>query len=185
MRLVNNRYDEIQKTVVNMFKKYNINCIPIDCFLICMRKNIKLKKYSDLNWDGYVKSMDKSKDGFCILLEEQNGKEQWYIFYNDAMPTERIRFTIMHELAHIELEHTEGSELAEAEANFFAKYALAPPPLVHYVKPDDYLELSKYFELSKELAFYSMKFYNKWLKYGSSYYLDYEVTMINLFCLAG
>ena len=43
----------------------------------------------------------------------------------------RIRFTIMHEIGHIVLDHTEHSDLAESEANFFAKYALAPPPLVH------------------------------------------------------
>lgn len=40
----------------------------------------------------------------------------------------------MHEIGHIVLDHSEGSELAEVEARFFAKYALAPPPLIHKLR---------------------------------------------------
>lgn len=185
MRLHSDRYDEIQKSVVKMYMKYNISRIPVDCFLICKKKNILLRKYSSLSSKGLSKSMKISQDGYCILVEEVDGREQWYIFYNDTKPKKRVRFTIMHEIAHIELNHTEHSDLAEAEANFFAKYALAPPPLINHIHPDDYLDLSRCFDISKELAFYSMQFYNKWLKFGASQYLDYEIIIINLFGLSG
>ena len=33
--------------------------------------------------------------------------------------------TILHEIAHCVLDHQEGTEIEEAEAKFFAKYALA------------------------------------------------------------
>ena len=97
------------------------------------------------------------------------------------MPERRIRFTIMHEIGHIILNHTEHSDLAESEANYFAKYALAPPPLVHELHIEDYLELSERFDISHQCAFYAMNNYNKWLRYGSPEYRDYEVTLINLF----
>lgn len=87
----------------------------------------------------------------------------------------------MHEIGHIILDHTEHSELAEREAKYFAKYALAPPPLVYKLKIGDYLELAEKFDLSYECAYYSMKKYSKWLKYGSSELLDHEITLISLF----
>ena len=46
----------------------------------------------------------------------------------------RINNTIMHEIGHIVLDHSEDSELAEKEVKFFAKYALVPPVLVHKLK---------------------------------------------------
>ena len=52
---------------------------------------------------------------------EENGQSVFYIFYDDSMYDRRIRFTIMHEIGHIVLDHTEHSDLAESEANFFAK----------------------------------------------------------------
>ena len=93
----------------------------------------------------------------------------------------RIRFTIMHEIGHIVLDHTEHSDLAESEANFFAKYALAPPPLVHKYKPEDYCELAEIFQLSQECAMNAMKFYHRWLRYGPRNYLDYEIVLLDLF----
>ena len=132
MRLQNDRYEFIKAKVVNMFKKYNINSIPVDCFEICKKMFIEVKPYSKLGAIGLEKAMSVSSDGFCMMHPMRICSikvDSWYIFYNDSMLKERIRFTIMHEIGHIVLDHSEHSELAEAEANFFAKYALAPPHL--------------------------------------------------------
>lgn len=184
MRLANNKYEIIKQMIIQLFIQHDIRSIPIDCFEICAKMDIKLKPYSRLTKEALSKAMATSKDGFCLLLEEPIGQfsyNQWYIFYNDHQSHERIRFTLMHEIGHIVLDHTEHSELAESEANFFAKYALAPPPLIHKIQPEDYMDVAKRFDLSQECAYYSMQFYTKWLHLGSPNYQNYELVLLSQF----
>ena len=42
----------------------------------------------------------------------------------------------MHEVGHYALGHIKEGDEEEAEAEFFAKYALAPPPLIHNMVED-------------------------------------------------
>ena len=126
--------------------------------------------------------MQLSTDGFHMKADNLVfGGEDCIIYYNDANCKERIRFTILHEIGHIILDHSEESDLSESEANFFAKYALAPPPLVGMARCEDYLDISKKFYISKEAAFYAMKSYCDWLQYGPRNYLNYEIRIINRF----
>lgn len=187
MLLSNRRYDEIKDCVINLFRKQNINKIPVDCFEIIDKLNIILRPYSQLNELGRAKAYEVSKDGFCMLAEDLINNVvvvQWYIFYNDNQPMERIRFTLMHEIGHIVLNHKEGSDIAEAEANFFAKYALAPPPLVDMVKPEDYIELGRVFHISNQCALYAFRYYEKWLHNGNIYYEARELSLIKHFNLS-
>lgn len=181
MRLCGNRYDEIEKIVVDFFESITINKFPLDCFEICKQRGIRLIPYSELSQIAKEALNTASKDGCCAKVEIENGKFVWVIYYNDRMPKKRIRFTIMHELGHIILDHSEDSELAESEANYFAKYALAPPPLIHRLYVEDYIELATVFDLSDECAFYSMQKYNKWLAYHSRHQSGYEITLVSLF----
>lgn len=184
MYLTNQQYEIIKKKVVELFQFLNIHRIPIDCFEICRRMGIQLVPYSSLSGKKLQAIKKFSQDGVSLLWEE-NGKSGWKIFYNDAMPSQRIRFTIMHEIGHIVLDHTEHSELAESEANFFARYALAPSPLVGQLEIEDYVELSTTFDLSLQCASYAMRAYLKWLKHSSADLLDYEVNLLSLFQFKG
>lgn len=108
----------------------------------------------------------------------------WYIFYNDDKHSKRYRRinnTLIHECGHIILDHTQASELAEAEANFFAKYAIAPPVLIHKLKLKNANEVYEHFDISHEAAEYAIKYYHKWLNYGGAYYTDYEMRLLKLF----
>lgn len=96
----------------------------------------------------------------------------------------RINNTIMHEIGHIVLDHSEDSELAEKEVRFFAKYALVPPVLVHKLKLNDPYDIADVFDVSFEAACYALSYYRKWLQYGSNYYTDYEVKLLHLFEIA-
>ena len=186
MQLPKWRYEQITTIIIDMFKKHDVRNIPIDCYELAMKMGILLKPYSSLNPKSLTKALSISEDGFFIFSTDSAGPfsfGQWYIFFNNAMPPKRIRFTVMHEIAHIVLDHSESSDLAEAEANFFAKYALAPPPLVHEVQPEDYLELGKYFDLSNEFAMNSFNYYKKWLKYGGDFYKEKELDLIEQFRL--
>ncbi len=105
----------------------------------------------------------------------------WYIFYNDKKDYGRINNTIMHEIVHIVLDHTEDSELAEAEVKFFAKYALVPPVLLHKFRLEDPYEIARIFEVSVEAAKYAYVYYQKWLQYGYQEYTPYEIKLLALF----
>lgn len=87
MRLTDTGYENIKKAVVNMFIVNDIRQIPIDCFEICRKMCIKLRKYSSLTKDALVKAKQVSEDGFCMLLKEVPAhfeSYQWYIFYDDT-----------------------------------------------------------------------------------------------------
>lgn len=181
MRLSGNRYDEIEAIVVDFFKTININKFPLDCFEICDQRGIVLIPYSELSEKEKAALNTASEDGSCVLVELQKDIFAWAIYYNDKMPKQRIRFTIMHELGHIILDHSEHSDLAESEANYFAKYALAPPPLIRQFPIEDYIELARVFDLSTKCAFWSMQKYNKWLMYHSKHQSKHEILLVSLF----
>lgn len=93
--------------------------------------------------------------------------------------------TIMHEVGHIVLDHSEDSELAEKEVKFFAKYALVPPVLVHKLRIEHAEDIADIFEVSYEAARYALDYYRKWLVYGGAYYTGYEIRQLNQFRFVG
>ena len=177
IQLSNQRYEEIKRIVVRMFVKYGVSCVPINGFEIAHKMGIKVIPYSAIAPSKRWLLIKKSEDGFSV--ERTNG--QWYIFYNDEKDYGRVNHTIMHEIGHIVLDHTEDSELAEKEVKFFAKYALAPPVLIHKLKLDNPESISQIFEISYEAACYAYDYYNKWLRFGDSDYTDYECQLLRLF----
>lgn len=176
-RLSNERYEEIKKIVVNMFERYNVTCVPISGFEIAAKMDIKVVPYSAYDEMKRVILMNESKDGFFV--ETIDG--EFFIFYNDAMVYGRINHTIMHELAHIILGHTEESDLADAEVSFFAKYALAPPVLINELKLDNPNKIANVFEISLEAAYYAYNYCQKRKYYGNKFYTSYEMKTLELF----
>jgi len=171
------RYEEIKQIVVDTFVKYDVSCVPVNGFELATKMGIMVIPYSAIPESKRLLLLKKSEDGFSV---EKNIGE-WYIYYNDKKDYGRINNTIMHEIGHIVLDHSEDSELAEKEVKFFAKYALVPPVLVHKLKLGDPMEIADIFEVSFEAACYAYSYYKKWLQYGSSEYTKYELTLLNLF----
>ena len=116
------------------------------------------------------------KDGLTKISDNQ-----FSIYYNDLMPERRIRWTLMHEMGHYFLKHSEASELAEAEADFFAKNILAPPILIQYMNIKDSFELYNTFKLSDEASEYSWKYYNNWLKKRQTELDEIEKEVLNVY----
>ncbi len=172
--LSDNRCEEIKELVVDMFEKYNINCLPIKGFEIAHKMGILVIPYSRFNEDKKNLLYKLSKDSFTF---------ENCIYYNDEKGHGRINYTILHEIGHIVLDHLQDSELAEKEADFFAKYALVPPVLVHKLKLSKPIDISKTFNTSHEAARYAYSYYQKWLQYGSDFYTDYEFKILELFKL--
>lgn len=176
LRLSDKRCEEIKEIVVNTFEKHAIWCIPISGFEIATKLDTVVVPYPSKSEETRLLMMERSEDGFTI---KKDGV--WYIFYNDSKEYRRINNTLTHECGHIVLDHTEESELAEAEAKFFAKYALAPPALIHKLKLKDAYEVYEHFDISLEAAGYALSYYRKWLTYGNKDYTNYEIRLLQLF----
>ena len=170
------RYEEIKRIVVNLFVEYDVRCIPVSGFELASKMGIKVIPYSAYSHAVQKLMLKESEDGFCVRRNDTN-----YIFYNDSRSYGRINYTLLHEIGHIILDHTEDSELAEKEVNFFAKYALVPPILVHKLRIDNPTAIANAFDVSYECATYALSYYRKWLQYGSSDYTDYEIILLKLF----
>ena len=176
-KLSDERYEEIKEIIVDMFEEYHVSCVPISGFEIATRMGVRVVPYSAYSGETLKKMLMESEDGFTGI-----NYGQYVIFYNDNRATYgRINNTIMHEIGHIVLGHLEESELAEAEAKFFAKYALAPPLLIHKLKLTSPDEIEEIFEISYEAAYYAYDYYQKWLSYGDKEYTAYEIRTLALF----
>lgn len=159
MRLSDEEYEEIKEQIVSLFSEYDIKCVPISSFEIATKLGIAIWPYSALGKERRRAARRISEDGFSIETE----KHEWVIFYNDSKCYGRINNTIMHEIAHFWLGHIEETVKEEAEAKFFAKYALAPPPLIHNMCEEINAEtIHDTFDISYEAALNAYKYYLKW-----------------------
>lgn len=181
MRLEDNVYEYIKEEVVDLFVRYEVKCIPISGFELAMKMGIVLIPYSSLSTAKQAAANKVSEDGF--YFEPGDGRE--IIFYNDDKNYTRVNMTILHEIGHCVLGHSEDmdAEVVESEAGFFAKYAAAPPPLIHKLKPETPEEIEAVFDIGYEAAYYGFVYYQKWLRkhYALGRYCSYEIRLLQIF----
>lgn len=181
MRLEKEQYEQIKQTVIDTYLEYDVKCIPISAFELAVKMGIKVVAYSSLSKTKKEAAKKISFDGFSV--EQEDGT--WQIYYNDEGNNyERINRTIMHEIGHYSLGHVKEGTEEEMEANFFAKYALAPPPLVHTLPAITVKAIKKAFNISWQAARYAYRYYQTWLNYGQEEYTDYERKLLQLFKVA-
>ena len=182
MKLPYYRYEEIKYEVVSLFDKAELKLIPVDVCALAKFLNIKLIKFSELPPNLIRAALALSNEGGLKfkMVDNQNNENQC-ILYNNSHPIGRQRFSILHEIGHVVLGHKQDSVLADAEADFFAKYAIAPPMLIDLIKPSDFMDVANAFGLSKECAYNSMNYYDKWSKITT--YSEYEYRLIEMFSI--
>lgn len=182
MRLDDEKYEEIKQTVIDTFEEYDVKSVPISAFEMAVKMGIRVVPYSSMGEELKKSAMKYSSDGYSTEVNNE-----WTIYYNDYCNCYgRINNTIMHEIGHFAMGHTEFGDEAEkeAEAKFFAKYALAPPPLIHnMVQPITPDTIMITFDISLQAAKNAYRYYKKWLNCGAEYYTDYETRMLELFDL--
>lgn len=184
------RYEQIKHEVVDMYEECEISTFPIDCFDIASKLYYILVPYSKLNDYQLRLAMEYSSEGFSVLRKvPETGMYRYYIFYNDYNSYERQRWTIFHEIGHIYLGHhlpdcTLTRDEQESEANFFAKYSIAPPPLINTAKCDSPWEIAATFFVSEQASVYIFIYFQKWLNYGPPDYEEYELEMLSQFGIA-
>lgn len=140
------RYDYCAKRACEFLEEYNISSYPIDVEKIITDNKWGLTPYSLLmeqfncDRDTVIRCL-RSMDGYTQL-----DKDNYSIAYNDDPALgDRKRFTLMHEIGHIYLNHLVDFDITllyrgtlsqyenkvlENEANAFARNVLAPVSLV-------------------------------------------------------
>lgn len=140
------RYDYCAKRACEFLEEYNISSYPIDVEKIITDNHWGLTPYSLLmeqfncDRETVIRCL-RSKDGYTQL-----DKDNYSIAYNDDPALgDRKRFTLMHEIGHIYLNHLvdfditllyrgslsqDENKVLENEANAFARNVLAPVSLV-------------------------------------------------------
>ena len=161
------RYEEIEEEVINMLEECEVTHYPIDPFELAGKLRYVLCPYSSLSHKKRQWAFGESKDGFSQLEEDLNEMVRFVIYYNDLSEYKRrIRWTILHEIGHFYLGHHSlkhiDKKVTEEEANHFAKYAIAPPPVVKHMGVRSANELRVVFITSQEAAEHSFEFYTGW-----------------------
>lgn len=140
------RYDYCAKRACAFLEEYNISSYPIDVEKIITDNHWGLTPYSLLmeqfncDRETVIRCL-RSKDGYTQL-----DKDNYSIAYNDDPALgDRKRFTLMHEIGHIYLNHLvdfditllyrgslsqDENKVLENEANAFARNVLVPVSLV-------------------------------------------------------
>ena len=179
------RYDGIEKEVYFMLEECEIDIYPIDVLEIARRLLYRIIPYSTLAIPERLNAMTQSPDGYSgYEMNEDTGMYEYFIYYNDFMGRQRQRWTILHEIGHIYLGHHDMDlpyNLAEAEANYFAKYSIAPYPLINITKCEDPWMISDTFDVSFEASCYIFKSFQKWKVYGPIEYVPVELQLLQLF----
>ncbi len=160
-----------------MFEDYDIKNIPIDVFSLALKMDIVLHSYSEVSESQRALLIAASKDGFSYF-----SKNKFHIYYNDKIfPKSRIRFTIMHEIGHVVLKHSCSNDANESEADFFARNALAPLPLLIFLKIENKNEIVEKFDVSNACAENILRSLITRMDYKNYDLFDYEQELINLF----
>lgn len=169
------RYEEIKSIVVDTLKSSNIVSVPICCFQLAKALKIECIPYS---------SLSPKKQAACYEISDEGFTLDDTIYYNDTQTDTRIRFTIMHEIGHIVLEHIEDDKNSDLEANFFARYILVPPVLVYAIDRSGNVseeQIRHTFNVSHPVAEYSYDYYNKWTNHITFGLPEVDVAIYNHF----
>lgn len=189
MLLTNEKYEEIKRSVLSAYEETGISCLPIDPFEMAQKLYIVVKPYSSLSTANQMNALIVDPDGF-VRVEYDSVQDRFnpVVYYNDKAYPPRIHFTLLHEIGHVCLGHLdlilEGKKLSaveEAEADFFAKYAIAPPPLIEKTGCESPEDIQETFDVSQICSCNIFDTFQKWLWYGPKNYTDYEIRILKIF----
>lgn len=177
------RYRYIKHIVNDIYIKLNISQFPIDIFkIINSFDNIKIVSYCKFMIDHDL----NEEETFEILTSDEGCTDyskalnRYIIYYNDIdyKSSERIRWTLTHELGHILCGHySENTKIfsesltefeykfKESEANYFTGLLLSNPVILNKLKIKSSFDIEVYCALSSEAAKYRFDNYKKWCKY--------------------
>lgn len=177
MNLSRKDYDDIEEIAYRVLIDYQRYQFPIDVFQLCRDMNITLIKYSSLDKDNQKICLDRSEKGFYSFTPYKP-----IIFYNDMIKSEaNIRFTIAHEIKHYVCHDLEENDAVETLANHFAKTLLCPKVLLIHLKDLDIFDVINKFDISQEVAIYTLNGIENRKRYHGDSIFAYEKTYLDYF----
>ena len=140
-------YEKAKNLAYETLIEYSCTQLPVNVKAIIKQyENIKMftfEKFMNIMNLAYDEIIDKfaSEHGFTIYDTE---KDKYIIVYNEKDNEEAQRWTLAHELGHIEnghlksddynlIHYNNGEHPMEKEANAYAKHLLAPFPLLSII----------------------------------------------------
>lgn len=139
----------IYQTILEIYKRYDIQSLPFDIFSLVIRAGFDVHKYFSLK-PAKLEKVRALSDSACLIGTT--------IYYNDAQIPERIRFSIAHELGHHFLQDPD-----EDTADIFAAQFLAPAPLIRTRQYHTADEVKEAFGISMQAANRALYVGKKWI----------------------
>lgn len=174
------RYDYCNQRACDFLEQFEIKSFPIDVEKIISDNSWGLTRYSELmnvfscDLEKVIQCL-RSKDGYT-QLDDNN----YSIAYNDAEQLgNRKRFTLMHEIGHIYLNHLidfeatrlyrgsltkEENGVLENEANAFARNVLVPTAMLEHLKDKSTYNIAQQFGITEKAAKTRLNLYLEDLK---------------------
>ena len=153
-------YEYATNVAYDELSYYNGSFPQIDIFeLLAGSGDIVLKTYSQAarylgcSHNEFTYHVAQSEFGFTVT-DPVTGTH--IIFFNNLKYDKTIRFTLAHELGHIRLGHTEDNEIADKEANCFARNILCPVQIVKEYALSTAEEYAECFGVSLPMAVASL-----------------------------
>lgn len=172
-------YRSIQNETIELILDYGIDKIPIDIESLMDKMDIVRVPYCTKRFIERTRelSMKNSKDGF---YDYDVGQGLFYVYYNDSRSPLRIKFTYGHEIRHIvHLDTYEDADI-KTEANYFSRFLLVPIPLLIEIGIKNSDELVYIFNVSPEVAIYSLDFLKKHIHEYDEYTKN-EIELLEMF----
>lgn len=170
-------YHDILLKILDVYRDCEIQSFPIDCYSILRHYGYRIFTYQnmrDISERLYEYCRNYSEDAFRYGANR-------IIAYDETKTPFRIRFSIMHELGHIMLEHSKECSQNEHQANFFASNILAPRMAIHFAQCRDENDVSSCFQISREAGSYAFQNYRLWRESVSRDVSDIDEAMYHHF----
>ena len=149
-------YDYILAATLNVYQECDIHSFPLKCFEILHHYGLSTHPYSTLS--------DELRE-YCMSFSNDALYYKDKICYNDKQPRGRNNFSLMHELGHVLLKHSDNhTSRMEQDANIFASNILAPRIAIHYAACKNHNDVSNLFDITKEAAGYAFDSYKRWYR---------------------
>lgn len=153
-RLAFQRYEQLKRLGAHLIEDYDL-VYPLEPLEVAATWGVHVAIHSA----GLPPTAQRfsTSDGYTEPVSSRHGG-RFQIHVNGAMPLLRQRFTLVHEIAHIWLDHlradaTLTDDQAEGEANFLANYLLAPDALILEWAPELTISgIAGVFRMSEEAA---------------------------------
>ncbi|MCR5299658.1 MAG: ImmA/IrrE family metallo-endopeptidase [Erysipelotrichaceae bacterium] len=181
-----NSEDFIVEMVADIYEDHCIGEYGFDPIQLC--KNMG---HLVLPFDSFV--IDSEKDRSYLLEKEDKDGFSWYnpitrkceIYYNsNRKPWLRHKFTISHELGHIEFGHVFEKRITkymEEVANEFARQLYVPQIILYKKKITTVHEIMSMFNVTENFAFTVLDRLNSRLVYHGTEFSDHEYRILEAF----